>query len=624
MIFTQTNTTAAQKQGVKPTVDAICFISFGDIGQKVDIHHAAQSGGVGAPFQAHIYFHRPILAFEERNDSIDDLPKIIMETRTDENKTYYQFKVHLSSDKFKELCKEKIKEKDTRWLSEHTISPDKIEVWNWPIEGLHVKAINRFNKKVYSQETCDIAGVGDFYSFVLPVDNLNIAEFMNALKKNDIDFKFSFSFTNITEAIGQIWTTNTSKISQTISSALSSEQLNIGSPIFQDQYERVTSLVQAKFTQIISATSDKVLPLLQKDLAKQILSEPTPKDISKLSVEDAKKVEAYLKPILQKMQDTKQESDRQSTTNVSSTNQGIKINYMGVSFDVGKNDKETIEKVHGTILTFKEDKGWYEPHSINTSRCINGWDETIKSCLQSAYLTTGATAGFFLDRTVPNTFTVSKIWDSIFAGNAKTAFSVPLGTMLPYFGDGNEPPAGFVWANGKTNWPHESWVPVDLRGIPVPDMAKNLIGGCITPDQVGKRWMDGELKSKIKSEGENVDTFVNGQMLSWLAAYPHPELGSKYNWDIQRTEPPSIVDTNPKVFTDRFSGQITHWMMDYKIRLINVTPPGKFPGNETIIPVKGGIIEIVNTRIPDSVTGKLDSYKSSPPFWQARWIIRIR
>lgn len=54
---------------------------------------------------------------------------------------------------------------------------------------------------------------------------------------------------------------------------------------------------------------------------------------------------------------------------------------------------------------------------------------------------------------------------------------VPLGGMIPYFGDKlpyADPLTGlsrfYVWADGKTNWPDEPWVPQALRKRPVPDM----------------------------------------------------------------------------------------------------------------------------------------------------------
>ena len=52
---------------------------------------------------------------------------------------------------------------------------------------------------------------------------------------------------------------------------------------------------------------------------------------------------------------------------------------------------------------------------------------------------------------------------------------VPKGMLLPFFGD--RLPEGYVWADGKTAWPAEDWVPAHLRGQPVPDMRKAIVGG---------------------------------------------------------------------------------------------------------------------------------------------------
>jgi hypothetical protein len=53
---------------------------------------------------------------------------------------------------------------------------------------------------------------------------------------------------------------------------------------------------------------------------------------------------------------------------------------------------------------------------------------------------------------------------------------VPLGAMLPYFGGGDTPPKGYVFADGVATWPDADWVPAHLRPdkagrrVKVPDM----------------------------------------------------------------------------------------------------------------------------------------------------------
>lgn len=60
---------------------------------------------------------------------------------------------------------------------------------------------------------------------------------------------------------------------------------------------------------------------------------------------------------------------------------------------------------------------------------------------------------------------------------------VPLGAMIPYFG--TELPKGYAWADGKSTWPREPWVPEHLRGQAVPNMSEQLVGGTNSENEVG-------------------------------------------------------------------------------------------------------------------------------------------
>lgn len=87
----------------------------------------------------------------------------------------------------------------------------------------------------------------------------------------------------------------------------------------------------------------------------------------------------------------------------------------------------------------------------------------------------------------PNGKTVIELTDD----GTLTAPCVPLGMMLPYFGA--KLPHGFVWADGKTNWPDEPWVADHLRGKPVPDMMNQLIGGAESAAEIGLVWDKGSI-----------------------------------------------------------------------------------------------------------------------------------
>jgi hypothetical protein len=91
---------------------------------------------------------------------------------------------------------------------------------------------------------------------------------------------------------------------------------------------------------------------------------------------------------------------------------------------------------------------------------------------------------------------------------------VPVGAMVPYFGDGDAPPKGYVFADGRVGkdgkrarWPRADWVPEHLRGEDIPDMRQHLVGGAKDIGQVGLPWDKGVITiPKITVKGENFTT----------------------------------------------------------------------------------------------------------------------
>ena len=72
--------------------------------------------------------------------------------------------------------------------------------------------------------------------------------------------------------------------------------------------------------------------------------------------------------------------------------------------------------------------------------------------------------------------------------------TVPLGTMLPFFAATLPKGDRWIWADGKSQWPNEAWVPKNLQGKPVPDLTKGLLVGGSTPDvSVGNVWNKGVI-----------------------------------------------------------------------------------------------------------------------------------
>lgn len=91
---------------------------------------------------------------------------------------------------------------------------------------------------------------------------------------------------------------------------------------------------------------------------------------------------------------------------------------------------------------------------------------------------------------------------SAYAQPAVEVHEVPLGTILPCFADSAHPlSSGFVWADGKTNWPNESWVPSKLKGRPVPDL--NGTGSFLRGGDPETAYSEND---PVPQDGKDVDT----------------------------------------------------------------------------------------------------------------------
>jgi len=95
--------------------------------------------------------------------------------------------------------------------------------------------------------------------------------------------------------------------------------------------------------------------------------------------------------------------------------------------------------------------------------------------------------------------------------DARTA--VPLGAMIAYFGAGQKPPKGYIWADGRSRWPTNArWVPKALRGQPVPNMTGQFLAGATVESEVGNpspkpKDVEGAIKGKaaVPATGVSAD-----------------------------------------------------------------------------------------------------------------------
>ena len=174
---------------------------------------------------------------------------------------------------------------------------------------------------------------------------------------------------------------------------------------------------------------------------------------------------------------------------------------------------------------------------------------------------------------------------------------VQVGMMIPYFG--KELPAGYVWADGKTEWPKEPWVPEHLmNGQLVPNMDNQLLGGTMDITQVASVWNQGKLTATVKGENFTIPA------------------GDAKGGDITRQN--SAVH-------NKASDQVVFWVKG-PMSIGGVQGSGGFedalvfPSTISDTWLDFSAKAIVGTQ---NITHQLENSDSNPRHLRARWIIRV-
>ncbi|HEX3658226.1 MAG TPA: hypothetical protein VHV55_20730 [Pirellulales bacterium] len=183
---------------------------------------------------------------------------------------------------------------------------------------------------------------------------------------------------------------------------------------------------------------------------------------------------------------------------------------------------------------------------------------------------------------------------------------VPIGAMLPYFGQ--ELPEQFVWADGRTNWPNEPWVPEKLRNTLVPDMNGWLIGGTGDQELLGRKFTGGHIEIEQKTIAGKTFTLPDVKLLRISAGVGSAQEGG-FVGEFNRNGNYSPKNGGPNYFVDTKVGHPYGGTM--------AAVPGTYFGYD-YTPALSGNVDLIWEPI------SLGTSNTLPRHYLARWIIRIR
>ena len=609
-----------------------------------------------------VYFHRPTFALVERTGNPLNLDGVVLPSFVhgvdvlESGTTIITLRFQLTSNDIQQLCRKAVIAQDLgaviKKLGENKNSrppQDLVSVEKWPIESVFVDCMPTYENRVLSAGGKRVVTADDAEFYIhLPFSRDSFLEFLALEEKGKLAFRFSYSYTGATTVKSELDVFGDLKLVLETKNVLTQQQIDGEAPIFRRHKNKV---IEAMKLQLIAVSrighpklmpqAESVIPALINQIfnAKQSL---TLAEVTKLYPDADRALAEYLLPDLQTLQEAEEienlevEVEQDGTLSTTKVGGGLFASYagiVGISFDVA--DESTheklnrLEKKHG--VTFSKGKTLKQKvaSSIDVVKLATGWDQVNVDLKTVKYLSLGDETQYRIESDVPQQFTDQFIAKAIATElKERSEFverqsrweydSVPLGTMLPYFGASVDPPKGYVFADGKTNWPDESWVPkhfrwpndasvaVELRGKPkpVPDMENFMLAGG-NVNQVGHEHLRGQadVSGTVKAATIKIDTRREkspGDLLIMRG-------GDSDNQDVYIT---SQVGKMP-LFADGNSGQP---IFQLKTRMYAI--PGEVTAKATgNSPTK--TIEIEGKAI-------LDNIDSSPPHVKCRWIIRVR
>ncbi len=511
---------------ILPRLDKSADLLLPD-GREISIHPDSRTaaGTIGSQF-----FHRPINAFITVSDSKHG-HAIIHDKYEDETHVYIAIRLAVSTPTFRELSRGAVIEEDPAVrLIKPEIEDREIDVRRWPLKLYRLEAKHALTGKRYS-EASDLESLrsrGDELPMIIKIPSDEYEEFLINLKADRINFYPSYTFNNAIIAFGQSATTLSGEVSIAISNALSSQQLEEGGAIFQEDASKLENLIEQNIVTTIRATDQSVLAhITPKDVSSKIIQAESLK-FNSLGGDEAllSSVSEYLVPIVRKMKEEYHDETTTSSTDEQNDDLTIKLGAnatpttignmlktgLGISGDLTltKKQVQTLTNVHNVKFNETEEKDVIEPHSISISTIRNGWQNDLLNIFQTIYLAVGRDNSFQQDSSFRASFTLQVLGEAI--GENQIVVSpysgVPKG--VPMISFRSDIPKGWVALDGKAIWPNENWVPKHLRSKHVPDMRGAFARGAMPNELIGQMLLENTIKIPSKTI-KGADFILDGQ-----------------------------------------------------------------------------------------------------------------
>ena len=571
----------------------------------IEIHRAAEENQSAEILLS--YFHKPILALEPpaspRHDS-DPWPEAIHDVQEVDGETVLVFRFLSWTTSSANKAKEAVRSKATELadLKEAGLDPSQVDVKVWPTDGVAVEIHNSLNPGVPLVSGTKSVSSLDRKSFWVPVRLPRTLEprIKELFENGRAELRVSLKWEALESATARSEVIANDEMFRAVESVFDSERLQGQVPLFRDERENLLAKLRQQVTLRVVATSSEVEKLLSDRLVTTLLDEPEWVNYESLDGKARAALAKHLEPLVDKVVTT-EESDLDKKKNTETgLEAGASIPIEVVEVEIAGELDETWEREHGIRWETTETENRYVPHEIEITTVRANWQSVLQSVVQRVSLTIGASADYRDEDWIPIDFTAASIEDELLVDRTEGPVfaEIPRGAMLCFFGSGNEPPRGFAWADGQTNWPTDAgWLRESLPGTPVPDMTNRLVGGTSDPSQVATLWSEGVLALPKPEAREKASVSVTGGR------------GSERPFVLFGKLPSSVrgVPTS-----------------DHRLQVTSGKPGGK-NSTDTWMHIRHlrGSVEVFS-HPEEERTIPLNVPTINPPHVRCRWIVRVR
>lgn len=484
--------------------EASVEVLVGEQWRTIEIYRDNPAGGKGP----NSYFHEPPFAFVTNSSPPDGMPEIVQRVIADTRGglVYLQFRVVLSSESLRIACRDALIEQDEKWLNEHNISPDEIDIRQWPVENVTMECVRLTDGSVIAisghqsaRRKVDTLDVTMGFSFT------QLDDLLKGLENDTVRFNFHYTYTGSRTVSGEAATRISRSVAAVFAQELKSEQYGKEAPLFQGQSDKALRRAIETVATSIRAEHKDLVPVLQAQLSDAVapLLEQTT-----LSFEDLRTnpdymaaFARYIVPRLHEVVTTDARLSRVKDASASSTGFDLSTGLLDFGLALSGQEVRALEEVTGTQFQQTERETWYQPHAVHVQTLKDIEDSAMLSTRVEAFLALGS--GLIARSTFDNEPTFAEDILSSASGVSRPAIypGVFQGTVLSTIS--TITPQGWVPMDGTYIYPSADWVPQELWGKPV--VAAGALRASLDPAQIGSILED-ELPDSIAIEAFQIDT----------------------------------------------------------------------------------------------------------------------